>query len=165
MNFHVIKKSKAWLLKFIYSEKATKFCEIFPLLLTAVHTVKSKGKISRNFVAFSEYINFTKPLLLNFIFLYIFTIPSRNFKKFKLWKVPTFKNWRPRKKKGETFLWSIDSKLTRNRFMVIVSPPVYLHLIFEIWSVTRFFLFRNIKFEKSKNQFDFKIDFCRLHRQ
>ena len=28
-------------LKFIYSEKATKFCEIFPLLLTAVHTVKS----------------------------------------------------------------------------------------------------------------------------
>ena len=44
--------------KFIYSEKATKFCEIFPLLLTAVHTVKSKGKISQNFVAFSEYINF-----------------------------------------------------------------------------------------------------------
>jgi hypothetical protein len=34
-------------LKFIYSE-----------LLTAVHTVKSKGKISQNFVAFSEYMNF-----------------------------------------------------------------------------------------------------------
>ena len=32
-------------LKTIYSEKATKFCEI--LLLTAVHTVKSKGKISQ----------------------------------------------------------------------------------------------------------------------
>ena len=32
------------LLKFIYSEKAAKFCEIFPLLLTTVHTVKSKGK-------------------------------------------------------------------------------------------------------------------------
>ena len=46
-------------LKFIYSEKATKFCKIFPLLLTAVHTVKSKGKISQNFVAFSEYVNFT----------------------------------------------------------------------------------------------------------
>ena len=45
--------------KFIYSEKATKFCEIFPLLLTTVHTVKSKGKISQNFVAFSEYMNFT----------------------------------------------------------------------------------------------------------
>ena len=39
--------------KFIYSEKATKFCEIFTLLLTAVHTVKS-------FVAFSEYMNFIK---------------------------------------------------------------------------------------------------------
>ena len=46
------------ILKFIYSEKATKFCEIFPLLLTAVHTVKSKGKISQNFVAFLEYMNF-----------------------------------------------------------------------------------------------------------
>ena len=45
--------------KFIYSEKATKFCEIFPLLLTTVHTVKSKGNISQNFVAFSEYMNFT----------------------------------------------------------------------------------------------------------
>ena len=46
--------------KFIYSEKATKFCEIFPLLLTTVHTVKSKGKILHNFVAVSEYINFNK---------------------------------------------------------------------------------------------------------
>ena len=34
------------LLKFIYSEKATKLCEIFPLLLTTVHTVKSKVNIS-----------------------------------------------------------------------------------------------------------------------
>ena len=47
-----------FMLKFIYSEKATKFCEIFPLLLTTVHTVKSKGKISQNFVVFSEYMNF-----------------------------------------------------------------------------------------------------------
>ena len=35
-----------------------KFCEIFPLLLTTVHTVKSEGKISKNVVAFSEYMNF-----------------------------------------------------------------------------------------------------------
>ena len=42
-------------LKFIYSEKATKFYEIFTLLLTAVHTVKSKVEIWQNFVAFSEY--------------------------------------------------------------------------------------------------------------
>ena len=47
-------------LKFIYSEKATEFCEIFPLLLTVCTVVKSKGKISQNFVAFSEYMNFMK---------------------------------------------------------------------------------------------------------
>ena len=45
-------------LKLIYSENATKFFEIFPLLLTTVHTNKSKGKISQNFVAFSGYKNF-----------------------------------------------------------------------------------------------------------
>jgi hypothetical protein len=28
--------------------------------LTTVHTVKSKRKISQNFVAFSEYMNFTR---------------------------------------------------------------------------------------------------------
>ena len=45
-------------LKFVYSEKATKFFEIFPLLLSTVHTDKSKAEISQNFVAFSEYTNF-----------------------------------------------------------------------------------------------------------
>ena len=44
-------------LKFIYSEKASKFGEIFPLLLTVCTVVKSKGKISRNFVDFSENMN------------------------------------------------------------------------------------------------------------
>ena len=44
--------------KFIYSEKATKFCEIFTLLLTTVNTGKSKVKILQNLVAFSEYMNF-----------------------------------------------------------------------------------------------------------
>ena len=52
-------------LNFIYSEKATKFCEIFPLLLTTVHTVKSKGKISPNFVTFSEYMNFNGMTILD----------------------------------------------------------------------------------------------------
>ena len=47
------------LLKFIYSEKATKFCKIFHLLLTVCTVVKSKGKISKSFVAFSEYMHFT----------------------------------------------------------------------------------------------------------
>ena len=43
-------------LKFICSEKATKFCKFFTLLLSYVVPVKSKVKISQNFVAFSEYI-------------------------------------------------------------------------------------------------------------
>ena len=46
------------LLNFIYSEKAAKLCEIFPLLLTN-NTYSQKGKISQTFVAFSEYMNFT----------------------------------------------------------------------------------------------------------
>ena len=40
--------------------KVTKFCEIFLLLLTVCTVVKSKGNISQNFVAFSEYMNFRK---------------------------------------------------------------------------------------------------------
>ena len=46
------------LVKFIYSEKATKFCEISTLLLcyvVIVVPVKSKVEISQTFVAFSEY--------------------------------------------------------------------------------------------------------------
>ena len=46
------------IIKFIYIEKATQFCEIFILLLTVCTVVKSKVKISQNFVAFSEYMNF-----------------------------------------------------------------------------------------------------------
>ena len=46
-------------LKFIYSEKATKFWEIFTLPLFYVVPVKSKVKILENCVAFSEYMNFT----------------------------------------------------------------------------------------------------------
>ena len=46
------------MLKFVYSEKATKFCEISTLLLSMVHTDKSKVEISQKFVAFSEYMNF-----------------------------------------------------------------------------------------------------------
>jgi hypothetical protein len=51
------------ILKFVYSEKATKFCEISTLLLSTVHTEKSKVEISQNFVASSEYMNF----ICNFI--------------------------------------------------------------------------------------------------
>ena len=45
-------------IKFIYSEKATNFCEISTVDLSYVITVKSTVEISQNFVAFSEYMNF-----------------------------------------------------------------------------------------------------------
>ena len=49
---------QCYIIKFIYSEKATKFCEVSTLLLSYVVPVKSKVEISQNFVAFSEYMNF-----------------------------------------------------------------------------------------------------------
>ena len=45
---------RLYVVKFIYSEKATKFFEISTLLLSYVVPVKSKVKISQNFVAFSR---------------------------------------------------------------------------------------------------------------
>ena len=44
----------------MYSEKATKFCEISTVDLSSVHvvTIKSKVEILQNFCAFSEYKNF-----------------------------------------------------------------------------------------------------------
>ena len=44
----------------MYSEKATKFCEISTLLLSYLVPVKSKVEISQNFVAFSEHMNFKR---------------------------------------------------------------------------------------------------------
>ena len=52
--------------KFIYSEKATKFCKISSLLLSYVVPVKSKLAILQNFVAFSEYMNFNMPHFKDF---------------------------------------------------------------------------------------------------
>ena len=46
----------------MYFEDATKFCEIFSLHLSYVVPVKSKLKISKNFVAFSEYMNFIQEM-------------------------------------------------------------------------------------------------------
>ena len=48
-------------IKFVYSEKATKFCEISTLLLSYVVPIKSKVEISQYFVAFSQYMNFYNP--------------------------------------------------------------------------------------------------------
>ena len=46
-------------LKFIYSEKATKFCEISTVDLSYVSS-NGQMEISQNFVAFSEYMNFKR---------------------------------------------------------------------------------------------------------
>ena len=47
-------------LKFIYSEKTTKFCEISTVALSDVVPVKSTVEILQDFVAFSAYMNFIK---------------------------------------------------------------------------------------------------------
>ena len=52
-------KVKSLGLKFIHFEKATNFGEISNVDLSYVVTVKSTVEISQNFMAFSEYINFT----------------------------------------------------------------------------------------------------------
>ena len=52
-------------IKFMYSDKATKFCEIFTFLLFYILPVKSKVKILQNFVGFSKYMKFTKDNLFS----------------------------------------------------------------------------------------------------
>ena len=51
-------EGEPWVVKFIYSEKATKFCKISTLLLPYVVPVKVRLEILQNLVAFSEYMNF-----------------------------------------------------------------------------------------------------------
>ena len=59
---------RSLVIKFINSEKVTKFWEISTLLLTGTTLVKSKVEISQNFVAFSEYMNFN-PKNYNILFI------------------------------------------------------------------------------------------------
>ena len=54
-EFNIIEKSA---LKFIYSEKATKFFEISALELILCSTVKSKVEILQIYLAFSEFMDF-----------------------------------------------------------------------------------------------------------
>ena len=61
-------------LKFIYSEKATKVCKISTLLLSTIHTMV---EIPQNFVAFSEYMNFSNVKINLEIFLKLLW-PSQN---------------------------------------------------------------------------------------
>ena len=72
--------------KYVYSEKATKFCEIFTLPLSIVHTDKSKVEILQNFVAFSEYMNFndcqvkrkTKATKVTYTVFYVMNIKKKS---------------------------------------------------------------------------------------
>ena len=57
-KFIFLGRGQNFWLELIYSEKATKFCELSTSLLSYVVTVKNKLEISQNFVAFSEYMNF-----------------------------------------------------------------------------------------------------------
>ena len=54
----ILESIQYYTLKFIYSEKATTFCEISTVDLSYVVPVKSTVEISQNFVDFSEYMNF-----------------------------------------------------------------------------------------------------------
>ena len=56
----VFSRFPTFLLKFTYSEKATKFFEISTVDLTSTTQKKFKMEISQNFVAFSKYMNFNK---------------------------------------------------------------------------------------------------------
>ena len=64
------------MVKFIYSEKATKFCEISTVDLSYVVTVKSTVEILQNFVAFSEYMNFTISRITELLYQLIFPTPK-----------------------------------------------------------------------------------------
>ena len=100
-------------LNFIYSEKATKVCEILTLLLTTVNTVKSKRKILQNFVAFSEYMNFTFRNLLSYLLCFYrkpLTITSTvNYYCIKIWSFKSPAIIRP--------LWNIWTRM-RNKSVI-----------------------------------------------
>ena len=57
-NNQIYQREVYSLLKFIYSETATKLCKFSTLIFTVCTAVKSKVEIVQNFVAFSEHMNF-----------------------------------------------------------------------------------------------------------
>ena len=84
----IIKMTKV---KFTYSEKASKFCKIFTLLLSVCTVDRSTVEILQNFVAFSEYTNFTyhRDLLKKFLIEKEGTSRNHYFlEQHQLWMVP-----------------------------------------------------------------------------
>ena len=63
--FHLL-----WLLKFVYSEKATLFCEISTLLLSGSTVDKIKVDILQNCVASSEYTTLTISISIVIYFVF-----------------------------------------------------------------------------------------------
>ena len=74
---------REFLLKFIYSEKARKFCEIPTLLLSVCTIDKSKVEILQNFVSFSEYTNFIRSYEYNFALFCLPHLVHVNFEHFE----------------------------------------------------------------------------------
>ena len=66
------------------------FCEIFSLLLSYVVPVISKVKISQNFVAFSEYMNFIDNFFLK---IYLLQGIKKNKKEIKISFFESFDFW------------------------------------------------------------------------
>ena len=120
-------------MKFIHSEKATEFCEISTNYLTGNTQDKWLMEISQNFLAFSEYMNFT-------VFFY-----SRKLKS-SIWlhasTIILFQN-RPL-----LFFWF---EVWNQTFLQVLTP-FFLHAIF--W--TAFFQYSNNQITK-KNRFFVKI--------
>jgi hypothetical protein len=64
-------------LKFIYSEKVTKFCEISNVDLTVTTRDKSMVEISQKFVAFLEYMNFTNIYSVTAALMCLLEVPNK----------------------------------------------------------------------------------------
>ena len=64
IDFCPVESELEFCLKFIYSEKATKFCEMSTNYLSYILPVILLVEISQNSVAFSEYVNLITKLCL-----------------------------------------------------------------------------------------------------
>jgi hypothetical protein len=69
---------KSCKIKFRYCEKATKIEKIFHLILKLLCKVKTKLKIFSSFLAFSEYLNYTRKNIKN-------SVGKRKYTKMWLW--------------------------------------------------------------------------------
>ena len=122
---------KTIVLKFIYSENAAKFCKFSTLILSTVHADKSKVKILQNFVAFSEYMNFTGAI-----------------KVLVFWEDHKFCNVRTNRKIAPTFLvYRIDSlnKCLDGQESIRMSKKYCKNFLYHLFLVSHCFVIMNGK--------------------